>query len=217
MLLLSGIQHYMFCPRQWALIHVEQLWADNLLTADGSLKHKNVDNPKFREKNNSDIITLRSIHLYSSTLGLKGVADAIEILPESDVPQAKKTLLGCKQYIALPIEYKRGHKKANDCDRIQVAAQAIIIEEMLGISIEKGAIFYWEERHRELFDIDQRLRTLVFNISDEMHLLSSEGRTPAPNYSSKCRACSLNELCSPKINKHSASKYNSKYLYEETT
>ena len=129
MLQLSGIQHYVFCPRQWALIHLEQLWTDNSLTTEGSLLHENVDNPFIRETNGSQTITLRGFRLASPVLGLSGIADAIEIYPYENAPTSKQALLKSKLYDALPIEYKRGKPKTTDCDRIQVTTQAIILEE----------------------------------------------------------------------------------------
>lgn len=142
LLQLSGIQHYMFCPRQWALIHLEQVWADNYLTAEGSLLHQNVDNPFFRESGRGNTITLRGIRLASNRLGLSGITDAVEIYPHPDAPKGKKQILESRRFEALPVEYKRGKPKLNDCDRSQLCAQAMILEEMLGVEINRGAIFY---------------------------------------------------------------------------
>lgn len=155
LLQLSGIQHFVFCPRQWALIYLEQAWSDNHLTAEGSLIHENVDNPSFRNTNGSPIITLRGIRLVSHILGFSGIADTVEIHPMNNAPTSKKDILKSKKYTLIPIEYKHGKRKISDCDRIQVATQAIILEEMLDIHITQGAIFYWTERHREYFDDKQ--------------------------------------------------------------
>ena len=217
MLLLSGIQHYVFCPRQWALIHIEQAWADNTLTADGIIKHQNVDDPYRRERNATEILTLRGIRLVSYQLGLSGIADAIEVYPNADAPKAKKDLLVSMQYNIIPVEYKRGRRKASDCDRIQVAAQAIILEEMLDIAIHTGAIFYWEERRREVFDITVKLRKSVRDISTIMHNLSEQGITPHAVYSKHCKACSLFDICEPSLATKSVHKYLATELYEETT
>lgn len=108
MLQLSGIQHYVFCPRQWALIHIEQIWSDNTLTTEGSLLHQNVDNPYLRETNGSSVITLRSLRVSSAVLGLSGMADVVEIIPFENAPLHKKAILKSKLFTALPIEYKRG-------------------------------------------------------------------------------------------------------------
>lgn len=207
MLQLSGIQHYVFCPRQWALIHLEQLWADNCLTAEGTLLHENVDNPFFRETNGSQTITLRGLHVASPVLGLSGIADAVELYPYCNAPATKNELLKSRQFDALPIEYKRGKPKTNDCDRIQVAAQAIILEEMLGVKIRKGAVFYWETRHREYFDISEELRVEVLRVAAEMHSAVKSNTLPTAIKRAHCRNCSLLDFCLPSLNGRSAKKY----------
>ncbi|MDE6337410.1 MAG: CRISPR-associated protein Cas4 [Muribaculaceae bacterium] len=207
MLQLSGIQHYVFCPRQWALIHIEQIWADNTLTAEGSLFHQNVDNPYLRETNGSPIITLRSLRLSSPDLGLSGMADAVEIIPFENAPRHKHNILKSKLFTALPIEYKRGKPKTTDCDRLQVAAQAIILEEMLSVKITQGAIFYWEIRHREYFDITEEMRAMVRKVSEEMHTIVNSGVLPKPIKKSHCRSCSLLDYCLPSLTGKSAKKY----------
>lgn len=199
MLSLSGIQHFMFCPRQWALIHIEQLWAENLLTMEGALLHENVDNPFMRETNGSDVITLRGVRLVSSRLGLTGIADAVELHPYPGVDCSKKELLRSRQFTALPVEYKRGRRKVNDCDRMQLVAQAMILEEILGIDISEGAIFYWEERHREYLDISDALRADVEDIVGRMHDIALSGVTPPGKKTPACRSCSLADLCIPSI------------------
>lgn len=217
MLLLSGIQHYVFCPRQWALIYLEQQWEENFLTTEGHLLHNNVDNPFIRETNGSDIIILRGIRLESKILGLTGIADAIEIIPHSDAPRGKQAVLRSKKYDAIPIEYKRGKRKLSDCDRIQVASQAMIIEEMFDIKIEKGAIFYWQERHREYFDISETMRTNVSQYSEAMHELLRNRRIPAAKRQKNCRSCSLVDICMPGLNKMNVSEYLNRHFNEETT
>ncbi|MDE6717177.1 MAG: CRISPR-associated protein Cas4 [Muribaculaceae bacterium] len=207
MLQLSGIQHYVFCPRQWALMQLEQVWADNSLTVEGSLLHQNVDNPFLRETNGSQVITLRGFRLASDTLGLSGVADAIEIYPFENAPKSKPAILSSKQYTALPIEYKRGKPKISDCDRMQVSAQAMILEEMLGIKIQKGAIFYWEVRHREYFDITDEIKSEVCRLSEEMHAIVKTDKLPRAIKNSHCKNCSLYDYCLPSLKGKSAKKY----------
>lgn len=207
MLQLSGIQHYVFCPRQWALIHIEQQWADNSLTAEGSLLHKNVDNPFLRETNGTQTITLRSFRLASPVLGLSGIADAIEIIPHANAPTTKQRLLKSKLYDAMPIEYKRGKTKTSDCDRIQVTAQAMILEDMLGLKIFKGAIFYWETRHREYFDITNKLKEDTLKIVSEMHAIFNDGTIPKAIKKSHCKNCSLLDICLPSLKGRSAIEY----------
>ena len=207
MLQLSGIQHYVFCPRQWALIHLEQIWADNTLTTEGSLLHQNVDNPYLREPNGSSVITLRSLRLSSPNLGLSGIADAVEIFPFESAPPRKQAILKSRLFTALPIEYKRGKPKTTDCDRLQVVAQALILEEMLSVKITQGAIFYWETRHREYFDITEEMKTMVRTISNEMHAIVNNGTLPKAIKKSHCRSCSLLDYCLPSLTGRSAKKY----------
>lgn len=207
MLQLSGIQHYVFCPRQWALMQLEQVWADNFLTAEGTLLHKNVDNPFVRETNGSSTLTLRGLRIASPRLGLTGIADAVEIYPFQEAPTRKHELLKSKLYDALPIEYKRGKPKTSDCDRIQVAAQAMLLEEMLGITINKGAIFYWEERHREYVDISPQLRDNVIHAAQEMHDIVEADHLPSAIKKRHCRSCSLFDFCLPSLTGKSAKKF----------
>ncbi len=216
MLQLSGIQHYVFCPRQWALIHLDQQWTDNRLTAEGSMLHANVDNPTLRETNGSPTITLRGLRIASPRLGLTGIADAVEVEPFPDAPRSKKALLRSKRFAVMPVEYKRGRPKTTDCDRIQVAAQAIMLEEMLGVKVGQGAIFYWEVRHREYFDITDAMRADVERCSQEMHSILATGLLPAAHKTSSCRSCSLVDLCLPALSKKSAATYLNTMLHEET-
>lgn len=215
MLSLSGIQHYVFCPRQWALIHMEQQWVDNRLTTEGELLHANVDNPFLRETNGGDVVTLRGLRLYSSTLHLAGVADAVELHPMAGAPAEKSELIASRQFTALPIEYKRGRRKISNCDRVQVAAQAMILEEMLGVTVSRGAVFYWEERHREYFDIDESMRQQVLAASREMQMIMETRRLPEARKRRECGACSLYEVCCPSLGGKSAADYLRKMLQDE--
>lgn len=207
LLQLSGIQHYVFCPRQWALIHIEQQWTDNSLTAEGTLLHGNVDNPFLRETNGSQTITLRGVRLASPVLGLSGISDAVEIYPHENAPTSKQALLKSKLYDALPIEYKRGKPKITDCDRMQVTAQAIILEEMLGITIRKGAVFYWETRHREYFDITDELKEQTIKTASDMHVAFNNNFIPKAVKKSHCKNCSLLDNCMPSFKGRSAVEY----------
>ena len=124
MLMLSGIQHFLFCPRQWALIHIDQQWNENRLTTEGHLLHTNVDNPSYRQKN-GDTITLRSVSIASKRLGLYGVTDAIELLPTCDGKNGIRHKLYPGIWTPYPIEYKRGKPKQTEIDKVQLAAQAM--------------------------------------------------------------------------------------------
>ena len=216
MLILSGIQHYMYCPRQWALIHIEQQWDENRLTAEGQLLHQNVDNPAYRQKN-GDVITLRAVHIASHTLGLYGITDAIELLP-SDVPTDTVTHPRYPGFWKpYPIEYKRGHRKSDERDEVQLAAQVICLEEMYGIHIPEAALFYNETRHREVVTIDEHLRQLTYELSDAMHKTFESGFTPKAEERRGCRSCSLIDICAPELTrKTSVSYYLKKMLDEET-
>ncbi|MFI3299555.1 MAG: CRISPR-associated endonuclease Cas1 [Rikenellaceae bacterium] len=168
MLMLSGIQHFVFCPRQWALIHIEQQWSDNHLTTEGNILHINVDNPHYRQKN-GEHITLRSLHIASKELGLYGIADAVELIPAEDELNSITHQRYSGRWLPIPVEYKRGHSKISHCDRVQLTAQVIALEDMYGVEINHGAIFYWENRRREVVPITQELRVLTQKMADEMH------------------------------------------------
>lgn len=216
MLMLSGIQHYMFCPRQWALIHLEQQWNENRLTMEGQLLHSNADNPEYRQKN-GNTITLRSVRIASKRLGLYGLTDAVELLPTSDGESG----IRCKAYPGLwrpfPIEYKRGRPKHTPVDEVQLAAQAMCLEEMYGIDIDYGALFYGETRHREVISINSQLREQVIVNAEQMHKIIQTGDLPKASKGKYCKNCSLVDLCMPNIEScSSANTYLKKYLYEET-
>lgn len=152
MLMLSGIQHYKFCPRQWALIHIELLWEDNRLTTEGNILHENVDNPFYRQKN-GDVITLRSLHIASKELGLYGITDAVELIP-SDSPNDAITHHRYPGYWKpYPVEYKRGRQKPDERDEVQLAAQVMCLEEMYHINIPYAALYYNEPKRREIITI----------------------------------------------------------------
>lgn len=214
MLMLSGIQHYMFCPRQWALIHVEQQWADNRLTAEGEALHKNVDNPAYRQKN-GDTITLRGVHVASHALGLYGICDAIELLPseteENAITHPKYS--GC--WRLYPVEYKRGHRKPDERDAVQLAAQVMCLEEMYEIHIPEAALFYYETRRREVVVMDEPLRQLTSELSEAMHKTFDSGITPKAAPQHGCKSCSLFDLCSPALTKKTTVAYYLKKSFDE--
>lgn len=218
MLMLSGIQHFMFCPRQWALIHIEQQWTDNRLTTEGEILHTNVDNPFYRQKAGS-VITLRAVHVASKQLGLYGITDAIELLP-SETPENAITHDRYPGYwIPYPIEYKRGHRKIDERDEVQLAAQVMSLEEMYGINISYGALYYGETKHREVVYVSEQLRNLTQTCAMEMHQIFKKGEIPKPTpKKTHCRNCSLADLCMPELSECTPVKnYISKQLYETTT
>ena len=217
MLMLSGVQHYVFCPRQWALIHVDQQWAENALTTEGELLHKNVDNPAYRQKLNNRI-TLRSVHIASHELGLYGVSDAVELLPTDQEINSIGHPKYPGRFTPYPVEYKRGHHKTDECDTMQLVCQVMCLEEMYGIVINKAALFYWEVRQREEIEITEDLRSQARLYASEMHRVFESGALPLACATAKCRRCSLSNICMPNLLKSSSvSNYLKNYLYEETT
>lgn len=213
MLMLSGIQHYMFCPRQWALIHIEQVWEENKLTAEGKLLHKNVDNPEYRQKN-GERITLRRVPIASKELGLYGFSDAIELLPSNDPTTSIRHPRHPGHWIPFPIEYKHGHAKINQADEVQLTAQAMCLEEQYQIAIKKGALYYGETHSRITIEINDELREIVKLCTEEMHKMFSNGIIPIARKKKYCNSCSLFNICIPN-NKSisSVSSYLKKNLY----
>lgn len=217
MLMLSGIQHFMFCPRQWALIHIEQQWEDNRLTIEGDILHRNVDNPFYRKKN-GDVITLRSLHIASKELGLYGITDAVELL-HSDSSEDAVTYPKYKGYWKpYPVEYKRGHSKPDERDEVQLAAQTMCLEEMYGIHIPFGALYYDEIKHRESIAISDSLRETTRQCAIKMHEIFRSGRIPSAIKKCHCKNCSLKDICMPEMsNLMQASTYLKNNLYEDIT
>jgi len=202
---LSGIQHFLFCRRQWALIHIEQQWKENALTTEGRIMHKRVDDPFFTETRNG-VITARSVPVASYRLGLSGICDVVEFTSSPDgVKLPNKDGL----YLAAPIEYKRGKEKHDHSDETQLCAQAMCLEEMLSLHVPRGYLYYGETRHRVEIEFTAELRTLVKNMADEMHNYFSRGYTPKVRTSKACRSCSLADICLPVLNEKviAASKY----------
>lgn len=217
MLMLSGIQHYRFCPRQWALIHMEQQWADNRLTVEGDILHKHVDDAAYRQKC-GDCICLRSVSIASAELGLYGLSDVIELHPTDDETDNITHPKYSGRWLPYPVEYKHGRPKKNEVDEVQLAAQAMCLEEQYGIHIGWGAFFYHEIRHRVEVEITPFLRDIVRQCAEEMHSTFKSGRLPAIVQGRHCDRCSLKDLCMPDTaNQPAASTYLKRNLYEETT
>jgi CRISPR-associated exonuclease Cas4 len=175
---LSGLQHLAFCPRQWALIHLEQAWEENRLTAEGRLLHERVDLPG--QTRRESVRTSRGLWLECRRLRLTGRADVVEFRPEP-----------------YPVEYKRGKRKPDDCDTVQLCAQALCLEEMLSASIPAGAIFYGDPRRRLEITFTPELRNRTEQLAATMHQLYRERITPAAQPGPHCRSCSLINVCLP--------------------
>lgn len=217
MLMLSGIQHFAFCPRQWALIHIEQLWSDNLLTTEGHIMHQQVDDPFYRQKM-GEHICLRSVSLASNELGLYGISDIVELHP-TDTPVNAIThpsYPGC--WIPYPVEYKHGKPKRGDVDIVQLTAQAMCLEEQYSINISHGAIFYGETRRRIDVEFTDELHSTVKTYAAEMHKIFNKKSVPSAEAHPYCRSCSLKDVCMPETaHCNSASNYLNQHLYAETT
>ena len=200
LIMLSALQHFVFCPRQCALIHIEQLWAENVLTAEGRIMHDKVDTANRESRGNIRIeygVPMRSLRL-----GLIGRADVVEFHKQGDT------------WIPFPVEYKRGKPKSDNCDMVQLCAQAMCLEEMMEVEIPEGALFYGETRHRHDVKFCTALRKETEKAAVRLHELIASGITPPPVYSAKCKKCSLVELCLPQVNKK-VSNYLLKVIEEE--
>lgn len=203
-LLLSGLQHFAFCRRQWALIHIEQQWAENLRTTDGKILHEKAHDGSQRERRGDMLIT-RGLRIHSATLGVSGACDVVEFHLTSD----GITLPGEEGlWQPYPVEYKRGTKKENDADRLQLCGQAMCLEEMLCCAIPEGALYYGETRRREVVAFTEKLREQVRSSLEEMHQLYKRAYTPKVKPTKSCNACSMKELCLPRLmKKRSVSEY----------
>lgn len=194
---LAGLQHFVFCRRQWALIHLEQQWEENLRTIDGEFFHERAHDEQFKERR-GDLFTVRGLRIFSWELGVSGQCDVVEFRRSDEGIPLNGHDGKWKPY---PVEYKRGKKKTDLSDQLQLCAQAICLEEMLCCSIMEGALFYGEERKREKILLTDDLREQVRTTAEQMHDLYSKRYTPRVKTSKKCGACSLREICLPQIMK----------------
>ncbi len=199
---LSGIQHFVFCRRQWALIHVERQWQENGLTAEGRILHGRADDPFFTEKR-KDVIIARSVPVSSPSLGLSGLCDVVEFTaaPQDAAAADDSVLLPGRQgpWRVAPVEYQQGQPKRDPGDEAQLCAQAMCLEEMLACTIPTGYLYYGETRHRVPVTLDAELRGIVQRASAEMHAYFERGYTPRVKTSKACRSCSLAEVCLPQL------------------
>ncbi|MFC1745941.1 CRISPR-associated protein Cas4 [Candidatus Riflebacteria bacterium] len=187
---ISALQHYSFCPRQCALIHNEQLWEENWLTAQGQLLHQRVDGGSFEVRKGTRFE--RGVRVRALSLGLTGKLDLVEIDLSSGNSQ--------------PVEYKRGQSKIDDCDRVQLCAQALCLEEMGNKTIPYGWIWYAKTRKRERINFNSDLREKTKILIKKVKILFKTGITPLAKYGKKCKACSLIEFCKPKVTSTDSSK-----------
>lgn len=197
-LLLSGIQHFAFCRRQWALIHIEQQWEENVRTFEGRCMHENAHNPFYKEKRGG-ILSVRAMKVFSRSLGVSGECDLVEFHADSQgIPLNDREGL----YRVVPVEYKRGAPKSHDADKLQLTAQAMCLEEMLQTEIKQGYLYYGETKHRNEVEFTVELREKVNDFLKEMHQYYNSNYTPKVKSGSKCRQCSLQNVCVPDLNSH---------------
>ena len=194
-LMLSGIQHFKFCRRRWALIHIENQWAENYRTADGSLLHENAHDKGYRESR-GDLLITRGMSIHSRILGVSGECDVLEFTKGS-TGVALTGKIGLWQ--PYPVEYKRGTYDDRSGDKLQLCCQAMCLEEMLCCDIEKGALYYCEPRRRLEVFFDDDLRREVRECLNEMHEFFRRGYTPKVKPTKSCNACSMNEVCLPRL------------------
>jgi len=197
LLSLSGIQHFRFCKRQWALIHIERQWEDNLRTAEGHVVHERVDDPFFNESR-GDTIVSRSFPLVSRRLGFFGIADIVEYC-RTETGISLPGRVGF--WMPMPVEYKRGKPKVDERDEVQLCAQVMCLEDMFNVRLSHADFYYDEIRRRVSLAITDELRTIVQGLSVEMHMLFSKGVTPAAERGRNCRSCSLVDVCLPNLTK----------------
>ncbi len=189
---ISALQHYLYCPRQCALIHLEQLWAENTQTAQGRVLHERVD--AGRAQRRAGVRSVSALALAHAELGLTGVADVVEFHQSQGGDQA------------FPVEYKRGRPKAHRADEVQLCAQALCLEAMLGQPVPSGALFYGQTRRRHEVAFDDTLRALTHSTIAAVRAMWVSGATPVADYQAKrCDACSLIDLCQPRVLKRGRS------------
>jgi CRISPR-associated exonuclease Cas4 len=198
---LSALQHYVFCPRQCGLIHVEDVWTDNLFTVRGEILHEKVDTDTYETR--GTLKTVRGLRIHSSRLGIVGRCDVVEFRKGKN-----------EQEEVLPVEFKSGEPKEDVSDKVQLCAQVLCLEEMLNTKITQGAFFYGKIRRRNLVEIDTELRTQTEEIIASVHEIVATKQVPPAKYSEKCRNCSLEDACMPRAMNERKLKQYLKELYE---
>mgnify|MGYP000956534731 CR=1 FL=1 len=220
LIMISALQHFAFCERQCALIHLEQVWEENRLTAEGKVLHERVD--QATSESRKDVRIATSVRIRSLRIGITGVIDLLEFHRLGIPVDAGGSTVGVALPRAagfwrpFPVEYKRGKPKEHRADEIQLCAQALALEEMLSVTIHAGALFYGQTRRRLDVDMDAGLRGLTERMAANVHALLDGGRTPSVVYSPKCKSCSLFEICRPRMQERgSANKWIERALAED--
>src|SRR5699024_6847031 len=208
-LMLSGLQHFVFCRRQWAIIHIEQEWEENILTVEDHDVHERVDTPSIREKR-GDTLYVRAMPIHSPSLGISGICDMVEFVKDAN----GVSLHGEKGlYKPKPIEYKRGKPKTHEADILQLTAQVMCLEEMLATEIEEAALFYNEVKRRQSVAVTEELREKVRKLTKEMHHYYEKRYTPRVKTGKHCKSCSLRYMCLPELmNRETVSTYMNRML-----
>jgi CRISPR-associated exonuclease Cas4 len=211
-LMLSGLKHFQFCRRRWALIHIEQLWDENVLTLDGHYMHERVHDINFTEKRGSVLLS-RAMPVKSHSLRITGECDMVELY-QSEKGVSIQGRDG--RWLLYPVEYKHGSQDSRGADEIQLCAQAMCLEEMFVTEIPEGAIYYGKTKRRKVVELTEELRKKVLDNLKEMHRLFDRGYTPKAKMSNVCKSCSMHELCQPELTKQvKASEYVKRMLQEE--
>ena len=199
---LSALQHYVYCPRQCALIHVEDAWRENVFTVRGDILHEKVDTDTYESR--GTVKTVRGLKIHSFRLGISGRCDVVEFQGVS-VDSVGGHLQRCHGSVegdflpsVIPVEFKAGQPKDDISDKVQLCAQALCLEEMLNTTVARGEFFYAKIRRRVKVEIDSELRRQTEEIVAHVRELITNKRTPAAEYSAKCRNCSLESICLPK-------------------
>ena len=210
LLSISGLRQLAFCERRWVLVHMEMEWNENALTIEGKHMHEFIHEQGTNIS--SGMRMTRGLHLRSLILGLYGVADLVEFHDQDEGTQLPG-LTGC--WVPYPVEYKRGRKRYDSADEVQLCAQALCLEEMLGVTVPKGAVYYGQPRRRMEIDISQDLREEVERLCSRARELYISGHSPHPRFGKHCSNCSLENICMPGIiNGDKSSKYVAKLLKE---
>lgn len=190
---LSALQHVLYCPRQCALIHLDRAWEENVFTAEGRILHEKAHSGETESR--KTVRTVTSLPLSSKRLGISGVADVVEFHADGE------------KWRPYPVEYKRGRPKKSDADRVQLCAQALCLEEMLGIPIAEGALYYGQTRRRETVVFDETLRCLTEKTVTDVHALFNQTKRPQPVGDKRCKACSLKDECLPGLSADLSGRY----------
>ena len=193
-IMISALQHYAYCPRQCALIHVEDAWNENLFTVRGNILHEKVDTDTYETR--GALKTIRGLRIHSFRLGIVGRCDVVEFRQSENGE------------VILPVEFKSGKPKEDISDKVQLCAQVFCLEEMLNTKISQAAFFYGKIRRRNVIDVDDELRSQTENIIASVREIVSKKIIPSAVYETKCRNCSLQSICQPKaMNKRKLQRY----------